>query len=116
MTKPQPFAGLPDLSGIINQVTNILPKEVKDAISGTVGQILDPSDTSIKIGDPQPEGERPIPVEPGTKEMSGAVKALDTAISIIDALMKLAFVIPDQYEKYITGLRGALTTIRSWLD
>jgi len=115
MTKPQPFAGLPDLSGIIEQVTNVLPKEVKDAIQGTVGTILDPKG-DIKIGDPQPPGERPIPVEPGTKEMSGAVKALDTAIGAIDALMKLAFVIPDQYEKYITGLRGALTTIRGWLD
>lgn len=113
---PQGFMGLPDLGGLIDQVTNLLPPVVGDAIKGTVGTILDPQDPSINIGDPQPEGERPIPVEPGSGPMAAAVKVLDTAIGALDALLKLSFLIPDKYEDIFKKVRGALVTIRSWLD
>lgn len=116
MSHPQGFLGLPDLGDLLGQVTNLLPPAVGNAIKGTVGQILDPNDGSIDIGDPQPAGERPIPVEPGTPHFAAAVKYLDTAIGAIDVLLKLSFVIPDQYEQPVKALRGALVTIRGWLD
>ena len=116
---PQGFMGLPDLgdlSKIVSDVTKLIPGPVGDAIQDTVGKILDPEDTSINIGDPQPEGERPIPVEPGSKELNGAVKAIDAALGALNLLQKLNFIVPDKYEDLLTKLHGALTTIRGWLD
>jgi hypothetical protein len=111
---PQGFLGLPDLGGIVDQVTKLLPPEVGNAIQNTIGGIL--GDGPINIGDPQPPGERPIPVEPGSKELSSAVKALDTAIGALNVLTKLDFLIPKQYQDLLTKLQGALTTVRGWLD
>lgn len=116
MTTPQPFMGLPNLGDVIKQVTSILPPQVTDAIQGTVGKILDPEDPTINIGDPQPPGERPIPVEPGTKELSGAVKAIDTALGALEVILKLEFLIPAKYVDLIKKLEGALKTVRGWLD
>lgn len=113
---PQGFMGLPDLGDLLGQVTKVLPPVVIDAIQGTVGKILDPEDSSINIGDPQPEGERPIPVEPGTEEMNGAIKAIDAALAALGVLDRLKFLIPDKFEVWITRLQGALQTIRGWLD
>lgn len=109
---PQGFLGLPNL----DDLTKLLPPQITDAIKGTVGKILDPNDPEINAGDPQPEGERPIPVEPGTKEMSATVKALDAAIGAIDIVLKLGILIPDGPEGVIKMVRSALVTIRSWLD
>ena len=110
---PQGFLGLPDLS----ELTKLLPPEVTDAIKGTVGKILDPSQTEINIGDPQPEGTPPIPVKAGSKELNGAVKAIDATTTAIDALLRYgAFLIPDQYEGPLKALEGALKTVRGWLD
>lgn len=95
---------------------DLLPPVVSDAIKGTVDTILDPNDGSISIGDPQPEGERPIPVEPGTEEMSKTVQALDTMVSAVNLLLKLSFLIPDNLEGPLRKLVGALGTIRGWLD
>ena len=118
MTTPQPFMGLPDLGDIaapiIDQIAKALPPAVGDAIKNTVDGIL--GDGPVNVGDPQPPGEPPIPVKPGTKPFAAAVKVLDTAIGALDALMKLAFIIPDQYEVGIKALRGALSTVRGWLD
>jgi hypothetical protein len=97
-------------------IQDFLPPVVKDAIKNVTGVILDPDDNSINIGDPQPEGERPIPVEPGTEEMSSTVKALDAMISAANLLLKLGFLIPDQLEGPLRLLVGALGTIRGWLD
>src|SRR4029077_13046410 len=111
MTTPQPFMGLPDLGGIVDQVTKILPPQVQDAIKGTVGKVLDPSDPSIHIGDPHAPDRR-IPVHAGSEEISGSVKAIDAALGALNLLSKLNFLIPDKYEEWITKLHGALTTIR----
>ena len=105
--------GLPDLGSL----TNLLPPQVADAIKGTVGKILDPNNPDIKIGDPQPDGTPPIPVAAGSKELNGAVKAIDAVTGTIDALLKYgAFLIPDQYEGPLKALEGALKTVRGWLD
>ena len=113
---PQGFMGLPDLGNIVDQVTGLLPDNVQEAIKETVGKLVDPDDDSIEIGDPQPEGEPPIPVEEGSEELSGAVKAIDAALGALTLLQKLNFVIPDEYEVWITRLQGALQTVRGWLD
>jgi len=113
---PQGFLGLPDLGDIVGQVTKILPPQVGEAIQDTVGKILDPTDATINIGDPQPEGEKPIPVNEGTEELSTAVKAIDTVTEALGVVLKFGgFVLPDKYEKIIKDIQGALGTIRSWL-
>ena len=110
---PQGLFGLPDLGDL----TKLLPPQVSDAIKGTVGKILDPENPDINIGDPQPPGTPPIPVAPGSKELNGAVKAIDTITAAIDALLKYGgFLIPDQYEAPLKALEGALKTVRGWLD
>lgn len=118
MTTPQPFLGLPNLDDIIgkvtDEVTKVLPPDVGQAIKDTVGKILGP-DPDLNVGDPQPPGPPPIPVKPGTPHFAAAAKALDTAISALDVLMKFSFLIPDQYELGIKALHGALTTVRDWL-
>ena len=120
MTTPQPFMGMPDLGGllggVIGEVTKLIPGPIGDAIQDTVGTILDPHDDSINEGDPQPPGEPPIPVEPGTEEMSAAVKALNAAIAALAALLKLGFMIPDDTEDIFRKIKGALETVRGWLD
>jgi hypothetical protein len=95
---------------------DFLPPAVVDAIKDTTGVILDPGNDTIDIGDPQPEGERPIPVEPGSKEMSKTVQALDTLISAVNLILKMGFLIPDNLEGPLRALVGALGTIRGWLD
>lgn len=95
---------------------DFIPPIVGDAIKDTVGKILDPTDPDINIGDPQPAGERPIPVEPGTKEMSSVVQSLDAVINALNLALKLGFLIPDKFENPMRGLVGALVTIRGWLD
>lgn len=121
MSHPQGFLGLPDLGDLLGQVTGALPPVVGDAIKGAVGKILDPADSSINVGDPQPPGERPIPVEPGTPHFAAAVKAIDTALGAIDAILKLGFLIPDDIhgvdvEDLLKTVRGGLVTVRGWLD
>lgn len=110
--KPQGLFGLPDLDDVVKWV----PGPIADAIKDTVGKILDPADDEINLGDPQPEGEKPIPVDEGTEEMSTTIKAIDAVISALDLVLRVGFVIPDNIEDVIKKLRGALSTIRSWLD
>jgi hypothetical protein len=113
MSAPQGFLGLPDLGDL----TKLLPPQVADAIKGTVGKILDPNDDTLHEGDPQPPGTPPIPVAPGSEELSGAVKAIDALIGAIDVVLKFGgFLIPDKYEAPIKAIQGALRTIRGWLD
>lgn len=110
---PQGFFGLPDLGDL----TKLLPPQVSDAIKGTVGKILDPNNPDINIGDPQPEGTPPIPVKAGSKELNGAVKAIDAITGAINTLLRFGgFLIPDQYEAPLKALVGALNTVRGWLD
>ena len=94
---------------------DFLPPVVSEAIKDTTGIILDPKG-QIEIGDPQPAGERPIPVEPGSKEMSSTVQALDSIITLLNGALKLGFLIPDNLEGPLRALVGALGTIRGWLD
>jgi len=109
------MAGFPDF-GFIDQIVKVLPPQVQDAVKSVTGKILDPSDTSINIGDPQPEGEKPIPVDEGTEEMSALQKGLSTAIGLLGTLEKLNFLIPDKYEDILRKLKGALETVQGWLD
>ena len=98
-------------------IQDILPgltKPVTDAIKDTVGILVGPDGPNI--GDPQPAGPPPIPVEAGSEELSAAVKAIDAAISALNFVLKLGFIIPDAYEAPLRALVGALTTIRGWLD
>ena len=95
---------------------DFLPPVVSEAIKSTTETILNPDDGKIEIGSPQPAGERPIPVEPGTKEMSSTVQALDSIITLLNAALKMSFLIPDNLEGPIRALVGALGTIRGWLD
>lgn len=91
-----------------------LPGAIGDAINETVGKILNPNDDSIKIGDPQPAGERPIPTT-DPKELSAAVQAIDAALGGIKLLLRFGFLIPDNYEDGLRKLAGALNTVRGWL-
>jgi hypothetical protein len=109
---PQGLFGIPNL----DDVTKLLPPTVAEAIQGMVVKILNPNDPNIKIGDPQPAGTPPIPVAAGSTELSGAVKAIDAMTSAIELILKMRFLIPDQYEGPLRGLEGALKTIRGWLD
>jgi hypothetical protein len=107
--------GFPDF-GFIDRITEALPPQIKDAVKDVTEKILDPSDTSLNIGDPQPEGEKPIPVDEGTEEMSGLQKALSTAVGLLGTLERLDFLIPDKYEDLLRKLKGALETVLGWLD
>lgn len=100
---------------IVEGVAKVLSPKVADALGGVIGKILDPNDPSINVGDPQPPGTPPIPVEAGSKELGAAVKAIDVALSALDLLFKFGWVIPDQYEAPMHGLEGALKTVRGWL-
>jgi hypothetical protein len=115
-TPPQGFFG--DLTNLLPDIdlTKLLPPVVADAIKDTVGSILGDEPGSPDIGDPQPEGERPIPVEPNSKELNGAVKAIDSVVGALEAALKFGFLIPDKYEDVIRKLVGALKTVRGWLD
>ena len=94
-------------------IQDFLPKPVSDAIRTSVDQILGPGGPSI--GDPQPP-DRPIPVAAESKELNNAVKAIDAIVNTIEAVLKLSFLIPDQYELPLRQLVGALNTVRGWLD
>jgi hypothetical protein len=114
MTTPQPFMGLPDLGKIVDQVTGLLPDEVADAIKSVTEKIIDPDNDEINEGDPQPEGEQPIPVE--GEELNKAVKVIDTVMGALDVVLKFSFVLPDDFEELVKKVQGALRTIRGWLD
>jgi hypothetical protein len=109
---PQGLFGLPDISDL----TKLLPPQVGNAIKNVVGKILDPDDHSLDIGDPQPPGTPPIPVEAGSEELSTAVKAIDAVTHAIDLVLTFSALLPDQYEAPLRALRGALKTVRGWLD
>jgi hypothetical protein len=115
VTIPEGFLGI-DLDGIIDPITKLLPPVVAEAIQNTLGKILDPDHPDLNVGDPQPAGPPPIPVAADSKELSAAVKAIDAAVGAIELVLKLAFLIPDQYESPLRALAGALRTIRGWLD
>jgi hypothetical protein len=95
-------------------IQDFIPKPVADAISGTVERIISP-DTDVSIGDPQPP-DRPIPVDAGSEELNGAVKAIDALVAVLNTALRLKWLIPNQYEDLLGKLVGALGTIRSWLD
>ena len=100
----------------IGTVVNVLPPEVATAVNGTVGKILDPTDSAINIGDPQPPGTPPIPVQPGTPELDATQQTLESLAAVLENVVSLAgFLIPDQYKGYIKNLVAALRTVESWL-
>jgi hypothetical protein len=99
-----------DIQDFLPDLPSFVPPAIKDAVE----LILGPDGPNI--GDPQPEGEKPIPVDAGSKELSSAVRAIDGAITSINLLLKFGFLIPDQYESPLRSLAGALGTIRGWLD
>lgn len=104
------------LGDILGTVTSLLPPEVATAITGTLGKILDPTDTSVNPGDPQPAGPPPIPVAPGSPELDATQKVIATLVGVLNEVVSLAgFLIPNQYEGYIKDLIAALTTIEGWL-
>lgn len=113
---PQSLLGI-NLGDIVTDLIpeGILPGFVTDAIKSTVDVILDPNDDSIKPGDPQPAGERPIPTT-DPEELSAAVKAIDGALAGIALVLKFRFLVPDKFEGPLEALAGALRTIRGWLD
>jgi hypothetical protein len=111
---PQGFFGLPDLGNLVGDLSKILPPQVAGALKDTISGII--GDGPINIGDPQPPGERPIPVEPGTGPFKAVIGVLDTALRALDFLKNLNLIIPDEYEDLFSKLAGALRTVRSWLD
>lgn len=110
---PQGLLGF-SLSDLIPDFSHIIPGPVGEAIKNTVDKILDPNDDSIKMGDPQPAGQRPIPTT-DPKELNAAVRAIDSAIGGIALVLKFGWLIPDQYEAILHSIAGALQTIRRWL-
>jgi hypothetical protein len=123
---PQGLFVLPDLDGIVEQVTkllpgvasqiaDVLPSNVTDALSSTIGKLLDPTDNSINIGDPQPPGTPPIPVAPGSPEISAVINGIDAALAAIGVLRQLKFIVSEKNRPWLDGLAKALETIRSWL-
>lgn len=104
------------LGDLLGDITSLLPDPVATAINDTVGKILDPTDTSINPGDPQPTGTPPIPVEAGSPELNAAQKAINTVVGVLNDVLKYAaWAIPEPYEGYIKDVVGALTTIEGWL-
>lgn len=116
MTQPMPekgIFGIDLLPGI--DIQDLLPKPVQEAIKGTVDRILEPAG-DLEIGSPQPS-DRPIPVDAGSQELSDAVKAIDAITKALATVLKYGgILIPDEYEKMIAKVVGALNTVRSWLD
>lgn len=99
------------LSDTVGDLTD-LPSPIAEAILGTVEAILGP--TGPNIGDPQP-ANRPIPANT-LHELNSAVKAINTALSAINLVLKLGFLLPPQITSPLQLAAGALRTIRSWLD
>jgi hypothetical protein len=111
------FLGLPNIGDIFGDVVKILPPVIGDALKDTVGKILDPNDNSINIGDPQPPGTPPIPVDAGSPELNTVARALKTAVDALNTALKLVgWLIPDKYEGYIKDVIGALLTVEGWLS
>lgn len=104
-----------NVADIVNRIhTGSIPEFVTSAIRRTVAIIADEDDDRINPGDPQPEGQRPIPTtDPG--ELSALVQAIDAALAGIGLVLRVRFLIPAQYEKPLDLLAAALRTIRGWL-
>lgn len=112
MTHPEGgLFGIDLIPGI--DLDDFLPPVVSEALKGTVERILDP-ETDVSIGDPQP-ADRPIPVEPGSNELSAAVRLIDGLLSALGLILKFGALVPDETEGMIRKLAGALNTIRGWL-
>ena len=115
---------------VVEQETIILTSEICDAVKAAVDRILEPPldlmgaargepslPGEINIGDPQPPDERPIPVEPGTKEFIAVVVAINTIIARLESALELGFLMPVHFEGPLRlSLLGAYRTIRAWLD
>ena len=104
-----------DLQDFLPGNLDKLPEKIGEAIQENVGKILDPDDDSVSVGDPQPEGERPIPTT-DTEELNAAVKVIDTVVGALQLVLRLGFVVPDDIEALVRKVIGALGTIRGWLD
>jgi hypothetical protein len=109
MTAPKNFLGIN-----VSDFTNLLPPQVADAIKGVTGSIVDGS--GPEPGSPQPEGEKPIPVDAGSKELKSSVKAINAVLGAIDLIQNFNAVIPDEYEQPIAKLEAALKTVKGWLE
>lgn len=108
---PEGLLGL-NLDDLFRDVTGALPGPIGDAIRRTTAVLLGPDGPNI--GDPQPQGERPIPTtDPG--ELGAAVKAIDVVLGDIGQVLRFSFLIPPQLAEPLRLLSSALSTIRSWL-
>jgi hypothetical protein len=94
---------------------DLLPKPIADAIRDVTSVILDPKDDTFVPGQPQPEGERPIPTT-DPKELNAAVKAIDAVIGALSIVFKFGFIVPDGFEDDLRKVVAALQTVRGWLD
>ncbi|QZE10423.1 hypothetical protein SEA_SCOOBYDOOBYDOO_72 [Mycobacterium phage ScoobyDoobyDoo] len=96
-------------------IGDLLPKPIAEAIRDVTKVIIDPHDDTYVPGQPQPEGERPIPTT-DPKELNAAVKAIDAVTGAIAVVLKFGFIVPDDAEEVLRKVSKALTTIRGWLD
>lgn len=68
----------------------------------------------------QPEGVAPLLSVPQFNlpgDLRGkAVEAIDQVTGALDAVLKFAWLIPDQYEAPLTKLKEVLAKVRTWLD
>ncbi|ACH62084.1 hypothetical protein MYRNA_76 [Mycobacterium phage Myrna] len=96
-------------------IGDLLPKPIAEAIRDVTNVIIDPKDDTYVEGQPQPEGERPIPTT-DPQELNAAVKAIDAVTSAIAIVLKFGFIVPDDAEEILRKVSGALKTIRGWLD
>lgn len=99
-----------------DNLESLLPGPVGSAIKENVGKILDPNDGSVSVGSPQPDGERPIPVDADSQELSTAVKVIDTLTAALTLVLKLGFLVPEDTKSVVRNLIDALGTVRGWLD
>lgn len=96
-------------------IGDLLPEPIANAIRDVAGKILDPNDGTFTPGQPQPEGERPIPTT-DPKQLNAAVKAIDAIIGAIAVVLKFGILIPNNVEEDLRKVSAALSTIRGWLD
>lgn len=104
-----------DILGSLLGDVEKLPTEVATAISSTVGKMLNPTDTSLNPGDPQPS-PAPIPVAAGSSGLDDAKKYIGVVVAVLNDVNKYAgSLIPEPYEGYINDLIEALSTVDGWL-
>lgn len=106
------------LSDVVNNITNLVP----DLPGPFDNRIKDAVNTAVDVVDPTTPTQEPpkppvvVPPDSSPEQKNDIVRALDTVISALGVVLKMGFLIPDQYERPLELLVKALEKVRGWVD